>query len=109
MNRHDFTEILKANEGVLIVKFTAEWCPPCQAIKKQVAAEVETLPTHCKFLELDVDKNFDVYSCMKKNLQVNGIPAILAYRRGNHTYFADKSVSGSNPEHIAAFFKIVKN
>ena len=109
MNRDDFTNILKANEGVLVVKFTAEWCSPCQKIKEQVAKEVEVLPPHVKFLELDVDKHFDVYACMKSKKQVVGIPAILAYKRGNVTWFADLSVSGSNPEHIANFFKVVKN
>lgn len=108
MNRDDFTNVLKENEGVLIVKFTADWCPPCKRIKVQVDKEVATLPPHCKFLELDVDKHFDVYSYMKSKKQVVGIPAILAYKRGS-TCYADASVSGSDPEHIANFFKVVKN
>jgi len=108
MNRDQFTEILKANEGILVVKFTAEWCAPCKKIKEQVAKEVATLPAHVKFMELDVDKHFDVYACMKSKKQVNGIPALLAYGKGNITWYADRSISGSNATDIANFFKVVK-
>ena len=109
MNRDDFTKLLQENDGVLIVKFTADWCAPCQKIKEQVALEIKSLPPHCTFMELNVDAHSDVYACMRSKKQVIGIPAILAYKRGNTTWFADLAVSGANPGHIANFFKVVRN
>jgi thiol-disulfide isomerase/thioredoxin len=108
MNRDDYLKMIKANEGVLIFKFTATWCAPCNAIKSQVAKEVAVLPPHIKFVEIDVDKHVDVYACMRSKKQVIGIPALLAYKRGNDTLYADYCVTGSNPLHISQFFQKVQ-
>lgn len=108
MDRDDYLAMIKANDGVLIFKFTASWCAPCASIKTQVARECAVLPPHVKFVEIDVDKHADVYACMRSKKQVVGIPTLLAYKKGNDTVFADLCVSGSNPQHISQFFQTVR-
>jgi thiol:disulfide interchange protein len=108
MNREEFGTLLENNQGVLVVKFTAAWCKPCQTIKAQVDKETANLPDHVKFIELDIDVHFDVYANMRSKKQVVGIPAILAYKKGNTTWFADHSISGTNPVAISQFFQTVR-
>jgi thiol:disulfide interchange protein len=108
MKREDFSTFLKNKNCLLVVKFTAEWCAPCRDIKKQVADEVAELPANVIYLELDIDAHPDVYACMKYKKQVAGIPALLAYKKENNSWFADFSISGSVPENITHFFQRVK-
>ena len=42
---------------------------------------------------------------MKSKKMVNGIPAILMYRKGNTSFIPDDSVSGSSPVDLDNFFR----
>jgi thiol:disulfide interchange protein len=109
LNREQFASILGCNPGVVVVKFTADWCIPCKNIQDYVYEKFALLPENCVCADLDVDENFDLYALMKSKKQVRGIPAILAYRKGNVTYAADESVSGSDTSSLDYFFQQVEN
>jgi thioredoxin 1 len=107
-SRHDFSKLLKVNPGLVIMKLGAEWCGPCKKIKPVVDGFFATSPPEVICAEIDVDESFDLYAQLKSKKMVNGIPVILCYKKGNHTFIPDDSVTGSDPGGLDAFFKRCK-
>ena len=105
LNRGQFQELLKVNPGYVIIKFTATWCKPCHRIKQQVEKWFSALPTTFQCVELDVDENDDIYAFLRKFKIVAGIPAILAYKKGNESIGPTHSVLGSNISAINRMFE----
>lgn len=96
--------------NILIVKFTATWCRPCQTIKKLCNECFTNLPKNVIISEVDVDENMELYMFMKKKRIVSGIPAILVWypttsRDANLWYIPNDSISGSSTPDIYALFK----
>jgi len=103
--RQDFMNLLKSNPGLIIIKFGATWCKPCQAITPVLEGFFATSPPNVICADVDVDESFDLYAFMKSKKMVNGIPAILMYRRGNITFVPNDSVSGADPTALHNFFR----
>ena len=103
--RQDFLNLLKSNPGLIIIKFGAPWCKPCQKIAHIVDGFFATSPANVICADINVDENIDLYAFMKKMGMVNGIPAILMYKQNNLSYTSDDSVSGADPRDLDAFFK----
>ena len=100
----------KDGDKVLVVKFTATWCRPCQTIKQVTSDCFANLPGNVIIAEVDVDNNMDVYMFMKNKRIVSGIPAILIWypntsRDISRWYIPDDSISGSSQPDIYALFK----
>ena len=104
LNRKQFQQLLEVNPGYIIIKFTAEWCNPCKKIKADVEKWFARLPKDFQCVELDVDANDDIYAFFRKHKLVAGIPAILAYKKGNLTIGPNYSVLGSNIAEINRMF-----
>jgi thioredoxin 1 len=102
-NRHEFENILKENQGVIILKFQAEWCGPCQKIKPFFDDKIKNHRFHKCYI-IDVDENFEIYAYLKYKKMIKSIPVILAYYKGNHTFACDDSVIGSDTIEINDFF-----
>lgn len=92
---------------VLIIKFTATWCMPCKKIKSITEECVKTIPKFIKFIEIDIDESIELYMKLKNKKMVNGIPAILAYKSGEHDYWyiPDDSCLVGNVEEVKKFFE----
>ena len=92
---------------VLIIKFTATWCMPCKKIKSITEECVKTIPKFIKFIEIDIDESIELYMKLKNKKMVNGIPAILAYKGGEHEYWyiPDDSCLVGNIEEVKKFFE----
>lgn len=103
-DRQHFMECLRENPGVIIVQFTATWCKPCKEVKSYIEQIFAKCPTNIICCQLDVDDNTELYAFMKKNRQVNGIPALVAYFKGNVTPYANTSISGTSIKNIDHFF-----
>ena len=103
-DREAFQEVLDANEGIIILKFGAEWCQPCKAISPYVQEMIGKLPPIFTVYDLDVDDNFEIYAYLKSKKMVTGIPVILAYYRENKTFASNESISGANEEDYKQFF-----
>ena len=103
-DRTAFLTLLKQNKGLMIFKFTADWCKPCKSIKNHVNSCVSMLPMSVTCCDIDIDDSFDLYAFLKSKKQVSGIPCLLAYKQGNVSFASDISVSGSNIENINHFF-----
>ena len=108
VSRKEFQDLLNHNEDVIVFKFGAVWCKPCQMIKKHVEACVSMMHKNVVCLDLDIDDSFDLYAYLKSKKQVNGIPCLLAYKKGNVSFAPDASISGANITEISNFFSSVK-
>ena len=81
-DRNDFLAILKRNPGVMIFKYTADWCKPCKSIKTLVDSHFETLSSeNTMCFEVDIDDNFDLFAYMKTKKMMKGIPTLMAYKQ----------------------------
>jgi thiol-disulfide isomerase/thioredoxin len=105
-NRDVFFELLKMNPGVFVFKFGAEWCKPCKAIKKYIDNVSLVIPKNntMYIYSVDVDECFDLYAYLKQKKMVSGIPALLAYKKGNSYFVPDASISGTNESDLNNFF-----
>jgi hypothetical protein len=48
-----------------------------------------------------------LYGALKSKRQINGIPAILCFNKGNLSYIPDMNVVGADATQVNAFFKQV--
>ncbi len=104
-SRDHFVRLLASNPGLIVIKLGATWCGPCKRIKPVVDAFFASSPDSVICCDIDVDESFDLYSYFKSKRMVNGIPAILCYKKGNTGYIPDDSVTGADPTALDAFFK----
>ena len=105
-NRKGFMEMLEQNKSVLIFKFGAEWCAPCQKIKNDVHILMANMPEEITCFDVDIDDSFDLYAYLKSKKIVNGVPCLLAYFAGNTTFAPDEVVLGSRMTEINYLFEI---
>ncbi|WNE40100.1 MAG: Thioredoxin-like protein [Mycoplasmataceae bacterium] len=86
-HERDFDDFLVANQNKLVlVKFSAVWCPPCQLLKKNIEELLIELQQsfgsqkELILLEIDVDK----FSSLTQRPQFNvySIPAIFLFFQG---------------------------
>ena len=100
-----------SSREMIIIKFTAPWCAPCQGIKTLVEELVRELPDTIKYYEIDIDESLELYVKFKNKKMVNGIPAILGFKDGekDHWYIPDLSVLGGNKKNIRDFFEKCQN
>lgn len=101
----EFHSVLQNNPGVFIMKLGANWCGPCKRIEGLVKTCMDQAPANVQCAIIDVDKSLDVYSFLKKNRVVNGIPAVLAYYKGNLHYVPNDLVIGADNNQVVAFFQ----
>lgn len=109
LDREQFKELVSRNiNGIVVLKFGAEWCVPCKKSKGYIYERASHMPSNVVTYDIDVDESFDLYAWMKSKKQVNGIPALLAYYPGNASIGASHSISGSDENAIGAFFDEVE-
>jgi thioredoxin 1 len=104
-DREEFLKLLKVNPGLVVVKLGATWCGPCKRIAHIVDAFFASSPVSVICADIDVDESFDLYSFLKHKRMVNGIPAMLCYKKGNVGFAPDDMVTGASPNDLDAFFK----
>jgi len=105
LSKDQFGQALLNNRGALVVKFGAEWCGPCKQIEPLVLSWMEKFPSTIQGAIIDIDDNFEVYALLKSKKQINGVPAIMCYKKGNLTVIPDHIVVGANESQVNAFFK----
>jgi len=107
MSKSEFGQYLEKSEGAVIIKFGAEWCGPCKQIEAQVYGLMAQMPTEivCAVLDIDEEGAFELYAFLKTKKMVNGVPALLCWKKGNLTWIPDDVVIGANPVAITALFQ----
>jgi len=95
------------NPGIIILKFSAEWCKPCQTIKQYVHNKMKTMPKNALCITIDIDESLDLYSFLKQKKMLRGVPSLLCYHKNydeDHPFIPKHSISGSNTKEIDRFF-----
>ena len=106
-SRDVFERILANNPGVVILKFGAPWCGPCNKIGPEVHSFFASLPQDGSVIcgDINVDNSSDVYSFLKASRRVNGIPVILCYARGyTQGIIPTLTHTGSDKAELQRFF-----
>lgn len=104
MTKEGFSKELVQNKGIFIIKFGAEWCGPCKQIDPLVYDWMGKLPPNATGAIIDIDESFEIYAFLKSKRMLNGVPAILCYKRGNLNYIPDLVVVGADEKQVNAFF-----
>lgn len=98
--------LLEINPGIILIKFGADWCKPCKKIKPLVDGFFASSPPNVICADLNVDENNSMlYSYLKKNRMVNGIPVLLMYKLGNKSIIPTDSVTGADLNDLHRFFQ----
>jgi thioredoxin 1 len=71
------TQVLDA-AGPVLVKFEADWCGPCQAMKPMIAEIAGEYAEKLTIATLDIDQNNQTPS----RLGVRGVPTIMLFMNG---------------------------
>lgn len=109
ISRENFFDILQKNQGIVIFKFGATWCRPCKMAEPFINARLKNIDDRVTYVTLDVDDAFDLYGFLQSKKMVNGIPAVLAYTKGNTSYASDFCVLSCKAEQINAFFDQIES
>lgn len=104
-DKQQFFELQQYNPGIIIIKLGAKWCKPCKTIAPIVDAFFATSPAQVICCNIDIDESFELYSHFNKNRIINGVPALLCYKKGNTSIYPDDSVIGASPVQLNNFFK----
>ncbi|GEM_PF-466315 len=91
-----FQKLIKENE-VVVVDFKADWCGPCKMLAPKLEKVAAELGGKVKLQKIDVDESPEV----AKSLQIQGIPYVVKYVKGE----AVKKIEGNvSEEEVRAFF-----
>lgn len=104
-NRNVFMNLLEKNPGLIVIKFGAKWCAPCKRIKNVVHGFFASSPDDVLCCDIDVDESTDLYSFLKSKKMLNGIPALLCYKKGNTSFIPDDSILGADANELDQFFR----
>jgi thiol-disulfide isomerase/thioredoxin len=99
---------------IIILKFGANWCKPCELIHSQVSNCIQHMDHNILFYNIDIDENLDLYVKLKSKKMISGIPALLAWFPvnriiDNEWFIMSESVSGTNNNDINIFFEKCNN
>ena len=99
---------------VIILKFSATWCKPCQKIKNSVDKLIQPIPEDglVFYLDIDDDMNNGLYSKFKTYRMIKGVPGILVYYHNpsrDQWYVPDIVVNNSNLDSITQLFNNIYN
>jgi thioredoxin 1 len=74
----NFAQEVEQEKGVVLVDFTATWCPPCKALAPVLESVAAKYAERVKVVKVDVDQN----GPLAARFGVQGIPNLLFFQDG---------------------------
>ena len=113
-SKNDFLHLIENNKGMLILKFGADWCGPCKRIEAEVYHFFDIMMQAGKgnvmCADINIDESMKVYSFLKSNKRVNGIPVLFCYIKGKHDgIIPTYSITGADQPELHHFFNKCNN
>ena len=65
----------------------------------------DRFPSSVQPVMLDIDESFELFAYLKKKKRVNGVPALLAWKKGNVSDIPDDVVLGADVPQVRGFFE----
>lgn len=98
-----------AKDGVIIIKFSADWCLPCKKVSPVWDSYSNACPNNVVMAGVDIDESLDLYMFMKRKRMLKGVPTILTWypsasRDRNTWHIPDDSVSGFDEKAVRDYF-----
>lgn len=78
VNDSQFASEVENASGVVLVDFTATWCPPCKALAPILDSVAARYAGRAKVVKVDVDEN----PAVSARYGVRGIPNLLFFKDG---------------------------
>lgn len=121
----ELNQFLEINErDYVLIKYSADWCRPCQNIKayvdELVRDKIEQLENSntqhtLAFIKIDIDESFDLYAKLKRFGMVRSVPSIHLYKRDIYIQEEDKtkwyipqgSYSGQDQNELSKLFSVI--
>lgn len=75
----DFEERVLKADGPVLLKFEAEWCGPCQAMKPAISELADEYGGRLTIATLDIDQNQKT----PYKLGVRGVPTVILFNKGS--------------------------
>jgi thioredoxin 1 len=75
----DFEERVLKADGPVLLKFEAEWCGPCQAMKPAINELADEYGGRLTIATLDIDQNQKT----PYKLGVRGVPTVILFNKGS--------------------------
>jgi thiol-disulfide isomerase/thioredoxin len=101
-------EILDNNTKVVIIRFTASWCGPCQRILPYFNSMADIIKENGgTVVTIDIDQCIEIYTYYKSKKMINGVPTIMAFYAGNTSVYPDNVVIGADLQQLEFFFRKV--
>lgn len=96
----EYKELLKEpKEEIVVLKFSATWCGPCQTLKPYFEKTAEKLAKHkdrIRFYEVDYDEE----AAIAKAYNIGTVPALIVLRKSKtppHDYEREGPISNVEP------------
>lgn len=98
MNKNEFLEKLNANPRPVVIDFWAVWCGPCRAIEPALKVLESEYAGRVDLWKINADEHPDLL----RELNVFGIPTLLAFRQARET---GRRTGAASKEALAGLFE----
>ena len=110
LDRQSFQKLINENDKILIFKFGATWCGPCNQMLPQLNHWIRQLPSDkFRFIAVDVDKSMDLFSFLKTKKITSSVPTLLCYIPENKNFYPDYITIGNDINKVNDFFMFAGN
>lgn len=94
--KDSFKELLKNNNGILIIKFGASWCGPCKQIEPFLNNFMQTMPATTTYVVVDIDESIELYGFFKSKRVLSSIPTLLMFEKENLSHIPTDLIIGGD-------------